>query len=713
MKHHIAFKFLAVLICALTLLASLLCVAAVVLMERSDLYEQDLEAVLKEYEQDVLRTVASDIAARYASEHLGGCDPSAIRGYYGVNYRLAGYFKSEYISWDILDENGDLIYRSQRTGDNWTATEVAVTGRSYLQQEGEGLMGDPVPNTYPTTDTTDKYGFIDMENGAYTHYTLTQMPMPAWTVVLYLKPNAWLDAQLYHIVLLVWQLRYDLFWILGISLLIFAISAVYLCCAAGRRPGSEEIAPGGFNMMPLDLYALLGCFFIGCCLLICVEIYRWFNTSILTTLLCYLFVAFACCLVFVAFCFGCAAQFKMPRFYWLRHTLVGYGCIFLWRVVKGLWKILSMTPGALWNALNNFKTLALTLFRWVCRVIRNIFRWIFRKIHRVYRLLPLTWQWLLTGVTMVVLLLLGITSAQDYHSSGFGLLICVGLCLMIVLYGAHAFGILMEGVKRMRQGDLDAKVADRLLIGAFLDLAEDLNALADVTKEAARKEMRSERMKTELITNVSHDIKTPLTSIINYVDLLQKPHTPQEEAQYLEVLGRKSQQLKKLIQDLMEMSKASTGNMAVNLSHVDAAETLTQALGEFADKLQERQLNPIFQPPKEPILMVADGRLAWRVLQNLLSNAVKYALPGTRLYVDLTRQEGWVRISLKNVSAEPLNLQAEDLTERFVRGDAARNSEGSGLGLNIAKSLMEVQNGALSVTVDGDLFKVTLSFPTV
>ena len=197
-------------------------------------------------------------------------------------------------------------------------------------------------------------------------------------------------------------------------------------------------------------------------------------------------------------------------------------------------------------------------------------------------------------------------------------------------------------------------------------------------------------MKTELITNVSHDIKTPLTSIINYVDLLQKPHTPEEEKTYLEVLNRQSQRLKKLIEDLMEMSKASTGNLTADITKLDAV---------------------VFRHPEESVAMMADGRLAWRVLSNLLSNTVKYALPGTRVYIDVMALEGKVIISLKNISRDELNVDADELMERFVRGDDSRNTEGSGLGLNIAKTLMELQKGQLQLLVDGDLFKVTLIFP--
>ena len=321
-------------------------------------------------------------------------------------------------------------------------------------------------------------------------------------------------------------------------------------------------------------------------------------------------------------------------------------------------------------------------------------------------MLPLTWQWLLVTFVMVFLLLIGL-SVRNVGA----LMICLGICLAIVMYGAHCFGILLDSTKRMSKGDLDTKVEDKLLLGSFEEYASYLNALADVAVEAARKQMKSERMKAELVTNVSHDIKTPLTSIINYVDLLQKAETQAETEEYLEVLSRQSQRLKKLIDDLMEMSKASTGNMVVDLAELDAAEAVNQALGEFGDKLESAQLHPVFNPPKEKVSMIADGRLVWRVLSNLLSNAVKYALPGTRLYIDLAVLEDKVLISLKNISREQLNVSSEELMERFVRGDESRNTEGSGLGLNIARSLMELQKGQLQLLVDGDLFKVTLVFP--
>ena len=224
------------------------------------------------------------------------------------------------------------------------------------------------------------------------------------------------------------------------------------------------------------------------------------------------------------------------------------------------------------------------------------------------------------------------------------------------------------------------------------------------------RQLKSERMKTELITNVSHDIKTPLTSIVNYVDLLQKPHTPAEGEQYLEVLARQSQRLKKLTEDLVEMSKASSGSIPVNLAPVNVVELVNQALAEYEEKLQRANLPVVLTAPQPEILVSADGRLFWRVMDNLLGNCVKYAQPGTRVYVDVVKYEKKVMISVKNISQAELNLPAEELMERFVRGDSARNTEGSGLGLNIAKTLMSLQKGKLNLVIDGDLFKAVLLF---
>ena len=242
--------------------------------------------------------------------------------------------------------------------------------------------------------------------------------------------------------------------------------------------------------------------------------------------------------------------------------------------------------------------------------------------------------------------------------------------------------------------------------------AQQLNDLGTSIHQAVEEQLKSERIKTELITNVSHDLKTPLTSILNYVDLLKKTEIADPKAQeYLEVLERKSQRLKKLTEDLVEASKASSGVLPVHLEALDFAQLAQQAAGEYEDRFQKAGLTAVLDAPAGDYTVLADGRHLWRVMDNLLGNCCKYALSGTRIYLNLTTWEGRVRMTVKNVSRAPLNVSPEQLMERFVRGDTARSSEGSGLGLSIARSLTELQGGSFQLEIDGDLFKAMVSLP--
>ncbi len=249
----------------------------------------------------------------------------------------------------------------------------------------------------------------------------------------------------------------------------------------------------------------------------------------------------------------------------------------------------------------------------------------------------------------------------------------------------------------------------------FLDLkdhAENINNISDGIQKAVAEQMKSERFKTELITNVSHDIKTPLTSIINYVDLLEKEEIDNETAkEYIDVLSRQSSRLKKLIDDLLEASRVSTGNINVNLMNFELGILLSQAMGEYEERFEKNNLQIILNKTDEILFVKADNRHMWRVFDNVLNNIAKYAQSGTRVYVDAKRNGHLAEISFRNISKDPLNISGDELLERFVRGDSSRNTEGSGLGLSIAKSLMEVQKGNLEIQIDGDLFKVILKFP--
>ena len=557
---------------------------------------------------------------------------------------------------------------------------------------------------------TMKYWDDDAQKTMVVAYRYAKLP--AYTMELTLAPGAYRYDGGYALLEQVWGYRDSLLFIMGACLLLFAVLAVYLCCAAGRKPGSEEVHAAGFNCIPLDIYLAGGGLIVFGLFMVIVQFYDaadLFTQNMQTLCAGVLMAGYVMSLIFVSFCFACAAQFKTPGGYWWRNSVCWRCLDLLVKCVRGcfsgcgwLLRKLPKAAAVFWD----FLLMLLTPLRWLWTQIKKTCAKIGKSVNRVYSMMPLTWQWLLTGFIMVMLLFAALAGRSEMM-----VVLSLCACVAVVLYGAYCFGILLESAKRMGKGDLDTKVDDKYLIGAFKSFAGDLNDLAGVAVVAAQKQLKSERMKTELITNVSHDIKTPLTSIINYVDLLQKPHTPEEEKTYLEVLNRQSQRLKKLIEDLMEMSKASTGNLTADITRLDAVESVNQALGEFADKLEKAQLTPVFRHPEESVAMMADGRLAWRVLSNLLSNTVKYALPGTRVYIDVMALEGKVIISLKNISRDELNVDADELMERFVRGDDSRNTEGSGLGLNIAKTLMELQKGQLQLLVDGDLFKVTLIFP--
>ena len=578
-------------------------------------------------------------------------------------------------------------------------TKPAVTGT----EDPDVIFADGEAHTM-------EYWDDDAQKSMVVEYRNAQLP--DYTVELTLAPGAYRFDGGYALLTQLWSCRDSLLFIMGACLLLFAVLAVYLCCAAGRKPGSEEVHAAGFNCIPLDIYLAGGGLIIFGLFMVIVQFNDaagLFTQNIQTLCAGMLMAGYVMSLIFVSFCFACAAQFKTPGGYWWRNSVCWRCLNLLVKCVKGcfsgcgwLLRKLPKAAAVFWD----FLLMLLTPLRWLWKQIKKTCAKIGKSVNRVYSMMPLTWQWLLTGFIMVMLLFAALAGRSN-------LMVVLSLCacVAVVLYGAYCFGILLESAKRMGKGDLDTKVDDKYLIGAFRSFAGDLNDLAGVAVVAAQKQLKSERMKTELITNVSHDIKTPLTSIINYVDLLQKPHTPEEEKTYLEVLNRQSQRLKKLIEDLMEMSKASTGNLTADITKLDAVEAVNQALGEFADKLEKAQLTPVFRHPEESVAMMADGRLAWRVLSNLLSNTVKYALPGTRVYIDVMAVEGKVIISLKNISRDELNVDADELMERFVRGDDSRNTEGSGLGLNIAKTLMELQKGQLQLLVDGDLFKVTLIFP--
>ena len=751
MKHSIIVKFLAFVLCAMSLVALVFSGFGIAFMQAYDLYRNPLEVIQRDQMNYASSTLAEHYAQLYAAKTLGNAPASLLDNIYdsyyvahmGSQYAVEIYEKGKLVesinnAADLQGETFSFTYSipskypivtSEVYQDDLFVTEPNVTMPAATEPPD---LADHAIEITPTEDPfgitvakersaatayeealsrvagqkvlyTEEYFDNYVDEYGYWHeqvYTVNFYAGPTYDVSVTLSSRTVMDAD-FMLVSVLYPYR-DLYipLVLG-SLVVFIITLVFLFTVAGRR-AKGEIHLAAINRIPLDVYAV-SC--IGLVVLSAAPVVWLFESALyqstfniwdnpqLCLLICGL-CGFAGASVIIGFLYAFAAQIKASDNYWLRHTVIGWA---FRMALKLLRYVLGLTEKAL---------------RWVGRGLRHCYR----GCRAVVRMLPVIWQWLLTAFAMVIIPFFFILLATS--SYGFGELFwTMAFCLSIiadialVCYGAWCFGTLLKGAQQMAQGNLNYQIDTTFLLGCFKDFAQQLNTVAGAAQTAAERQMKSERMKAELITNVSHDIKTPLTSIINYVDLMKKPHSEEDNAVYLDVLDRQSQRLKKLITDLMDMSKASSGNVSVEIGQVDAVEAVNQALGEFADKLEQVGLTPVFRHPESPVIMRADGRLVWRVLSNLLSNAVKYAMPNTRLYVDLMVLQGSAVLAIKNISRDELNVNADELMERFVRGDASRNTEGSGLGLNIAKSLVELQKGQMHLMVDGDLFKVTLILP--
>ena len=351
-----------------------------------------------------------------------------------------------------------------------------------------------------------------------------------------------------------------------------------------------------------------------------------------------------------------------------------------------------------------------TLIAWVLRLAWRIVKAVGRGLRRIAAGLPLMWK---TALVTAGLFFLEMLLVLAGYGSVDGIFVVMKLVeFLAILYIALNLRILQKGGEKLAEGDLSQSIDTKPLIGDFKRYGRRMNELRTGMERAVQEQTKAERMKTELITNVSHDIKTPLTSIVNYVDLLQKVDVQPETArEYIAVLDRQSRRLKKLTEDLVEASKASSGALPVELQPTDVAVLFDQIVGEYQERLADCRLTLVARPPEKPLSVRADGKLLSRVMDNLVSNICKYALEDTRVYVVASSDAETVTISFKNVSRAELNISPDELMERFVRGDASRHTEGSGLGLSIAGSLVRLMNGTFALSIDGDLFRADITLP--
>lgn len=617
----------------------------------------------------------------------------------------------------ILDETGALLYGA---ADVSGLTALSTTHHSFsYQPESEPVKTAPPANT-PTADTptadlaptpepdgeaapaeaeTDTEGIgvqatspVQTDAATQTDYGTADTGAPSGdeelayfscTLELYLDPaltapDAFSLLQPLHEQLL--RLRFALPVLCLVQLLLCALLYVFLLSAAGHRPGEEQVRRGWVDRIPTDVfYVLSAALGLGCGFLInTIQFYAAVGGRVLSSLIPYL----------LFFCGGAA------------------GLLLLFLLV-------SMSTAVRVKTRTFFSSM----------LVVRLLRWIGRGVGLLLKNLPSLWRLLLLlgGYALLsCICILGFLPPIVFgYSSGSWetllLLVWLAASGALVVWLCRAslgFTRLRHGARALAEGDLSHQVDPRGMIRTEKALAADLNRIGEGLSRAVEARMKSERMKTDLITNVSHDLKTPLTSIVNYVELLKKEDLHNGTAEgYVAVLDRQAQRLKKLTEDVVEASKASSGALHVQLAPVDAAELLRQCAAEYGDRFAAAQLTPVLHLPERPLVVLADGRLLWRVFDNLLGNAVKYALPGTRVYLDAAAGTDCATLTLRNISREPLDMRGEELMERFVRGDASRHAEGSGLGLSIASSLVQLQHGTLTILPDGDLFRAEIRLP--
>ena len=522
------------------------------------------------------------------------------------------------------------------------------------------------------TVASDDTGEVYLENFALTYtdkplytaqstrlYTLSDGSIYALTYTADLLQVE--TAPTYSYLLLSWLTEHT-----GLTIFLtalFALLALFCFCfsmaSAGHWQGHEGIHLTWLDKIPADVWllVLLCTFFIGWE----AFYYEWGR------------VFFCAALVPLVLLFLCAFAAQCKAGTVLRGALIGRIARFLWRIVRAV-----------------FRALLHTLVR-----------------------LPLVWKTALVGLVIVGAEFL--LYINDFYRVRYGVFLVMKLIeLLAVLYIAVSLRTLQKGGEKLARGDFSSPIDTRYLLWDFKRYGQELNDVQGGLEQAVQEQMKAEHLKTELITNVSHDIKTPLTSIVNYVDLLKKEDMPSPAArEYIAVLDRQSHRLKKLTEDLVEASKASSGALNVELQPTDVNVLLSQIEGEYQERLAACHLTLVTQPPAPGTMIQADSRLLSRVMDNLVSNVCKYAMENTRVYVTAAVRDGQAVISFKNVSRDELNISPDELMERFVRGDASRHSEGSGLGLSIARSLVQLQGGTFALSIDADLFRADIVFPLI
>ena len=675
--------FLFVLLTVFVLLETV----ALVFLSETDAFFDNGATMRRLVYENAVQAAYDDVMDRYIYPKLRGYTASSE------------YIKERYspensnIFFSISDEGGNLLYQNYSEPDYRYKTDVSVITVSVPESVyNGGIYWNTAAYSMDSADLSENgnypgdvdYGFSlslvpadESQPDSVTDDTDTADKAErkvTLTFTAYIREKLTARDQTYYTLRLAEFLvakRVSIAVSCGGGVILALILFIYLLCSAGHHAGpdgKDEVGPEALDTVPLDLYIA----FVGIVSMVLAFVAAQLIMLNIFSLLLRMAAAIACVvcveLLILSLILTFATRVKCGK--WWRTTLIYKILLLMWRII----------------------------------------RCFFRKLRLVLAAIPALWKYALAFAILSLIELIVLFSTQ------FSTILLWWFVEKLVMAFVGFFILsdwkkLIKGAEEIADGNTEYRIDAKNMYGDFKKQAVYLNNINGGVQKAVNDRMKSERLKTELITNVSHDLKTPLTSIVNYVDLMKKEDIQPEKAkEYLEVLDRQSKRLQKLTIDLVEASKASTGNMPVNAEKTDIHVFLSQLSGEYEEKLAAQNLELVVTSPEENVYIYADGRLMWRVFDNLMNNICKYAQENTRVYISANIEAEKVIISFKNISRYPLNISSEELMERFVRGDASRNMEGSGLGLSIARSLVDLQKGKFTLVVDGDLFKAIITF---
>ena len=569
------------------------------------------------------------------------------------------YYKDKNVKLEVVDGSGEKLFSNY----NNQKVIAKVSGDYYIER-----FADADDNIY----TEDEVYYSKNNAPQYFAFKndleVTRIEKQLIKVTVFIPQEMEFTDRffvLYNLTKTGYSMRYAMPFLLIVSIILTIFLTVFSFSAAGHTKKSEEISLNFLDKIPLDLYLAI----LSIIVLFCISLIDFVDGWLLATA------------------------------YFIGLYTVSYICLFAF--------LLSFA-----TRIKATKPFENTVIYKVSKVLLLILKKAFKLLLFILTKIPMVIKCALYIAVVCIFDTLAIVCFRfDTDMQFFTVTMINALATVPVLVYAIGFKEIKKGIKTIAEGDLEYQIDERYMFGEIKEFADNLNSINDNISSAVNEKVRSERLKTELITNVSHDIKTPLTSIINYADLIKKEQCDNEKiSEYAKILEKHSLRLKRLTEDLVEVSKAQTGNLEIRKEPSNVYVLLTQALGEYDEKLKVAELEVVLNFNCQNCVILADGQKLWRVFDNLLGNICKYAQPHTRVYISLEETEKSVLVTFKNISASPLNISSKELTERFVRGDRSRNTEGSGLGLSIAKSFVELQDGIFEISIDGDLFKAKITF---